>query len=86
MVDSLEYVKKCASCQKMKVVPKHPVAEMTPVLYSIPFAIWGIDLVRKFVKPATMYKDAVVAFDYFSNWVEAVPLRNTTTEDIEEFI
>ncbi|GAA0179212.1 hypothetical protein LIER_29945 [Lithospermum erythrorhizon] len=53
MADSLEYVKKCDSCQKMTAVPKQPVVEMTPVLCAVPFAMWGIDLVGQFVKPAT---------------------------------
>ncbi|GAA0175285.1 hypothetical protein LIER_41889 [Lithospermum erythrorhizon] len=61
MADSLEYVKRSDSCEKMKAVPKQPVAEMTPVLCAVPFAMWGIDLVRQFVKPATKYKDIVVA-------------------------
>ncbi|GAA0161519.1 hypothetical protein LIER_17816 [Lithospermum erythrorhizon] len=45
MNDSLRYVKKCDFFQKMKVVPRQPVAEMIPVLCLIPFSIWGIDLV-----------------------------------------
>ncbi|GAA0155145.1 hypothetical protein LIER_12940 [Lithospermum erythrorhizon] len=66
MNDSLEYMKKCDSCQKMKAIPRQPVAEMTPVLCPTPFAMWGIDLVGQFVKPATKYKDVVVVVDYFS--------------------
>ncbi|GAA0138844.1 hypothetical protein LIER_00510 [Lithospermum erythrorhizon] len=86
MKDSLEYVTKCDSCQNMKAVPRQPVVEMTLVLCPIPFAMWGIDLVGQFMKPATKYKDVVVAVDYFIKWVEAMPLRNTAAEDIEEFI
>ncbi|GAA0154465.1 hypothetical protein LIER_12437 [Lithospermum erythrorhizon] len=52
----------------------------------MPSAIWGIDLVGHFVKPSAKYKDAVVVVDYFSKWMEAIPLRNTTAEDIEDFI
>ncbi|GAA0143759.1 hypothetical protein LIER_04367 [Lithospermum erythrorhizon] len=86
MVDSLEYVKKYDSCQKIKAVPKKPMVEITPVLFPIPFAMWGVDLVGQFVKPATKYKDVVVVVDYFSKWVEEITLRNTTAEDIEKFI
>ncbi|GAA0163056.1 hypothetical protein LIER_19021 [Lithospermum erythrorhizon] len=86
MADSLEYVKRWDSCQKMKAVPKKPAAEMTPILCVVPFAMWGIDLIGQFVKPATKYKDVVVVVDYFSKWVEAIPLRNTTADDIEDFI
>ncbi|GAA0186489.1 hypothetical protein LIER_33777 [Lithospermum erythrorhizon] len=86
MNDSLKYVKRCDSCQKMKFVPKQLMAEMTQTFYPIPFAKWGIDLVKQFAKPSTKFKDAVVDVDYFSKWVEAIPLRNTTVEDIEDFI
>ncbi|GAA0162129.1 hypothetical protein LIER_18292 [Lithospermum erythrorhizon] len=39
MNDAMEYVKRCDSCQKMQPVPRRPVAEMTPVLCPISFAI-----------------------------------------------
>ncbi|GAA0140991.1 hypothetical protein LIER_02235 [Lithospermum erythrorhizon] len=70
----------------MQSVPQQPVAEMSPVVSAISFAMWGIDLVGQLLKPPMKYKDAVVAIDYFSKWVEAVPLRSTTAEAIEEFI
>ncbi|GAA0158448.1 hypothetical protein LIER_38656 [Lithospermum erythrorhizon] len=70
----------------MKSVTWKPVVEMTPTLSEVPFAMWGIDLVGQFVKLANKYKDVVVAVDYFNKWVEAIPLRNTTAEEIEDFI
>ncbi|GAA0187094.1 hypothetical protein LIER_34382 [Lithospermum erythrorhizon] len=75
MNDAAEYVKKCNSCQKMQGVPRQPVIEMTPVLWQFPFAIWGIDLIGQFFKPPVKYKDAIVAVEYFSKWVEAAPLK-----------
>ncbi|GAA0147830.1 hypothetical protein LIER_07436 [Lithospermum erythrorhizon] len=65
MNDVAEYVKRCDSCQKMQVVPRQPVTEMTPVLCPIPFDMWGIDLVGQLFKPPVKYKDATVAVDYF---------------------
>ncbi|GAA0169267.1 hypothetical protein LIER_23791 [Lithospermum erythrorhizon] len=70
----------------MKVVPKQSVAEITPILCAVPFAMWGIDLIGQFVKPATKYKDVVVVVDFFSKWVEAILLRNSIADDIEDFI
>ncbi|GAA0139899.1 hypothetical protein LIER_01358 [Lithospermum erythrorhizon] len=70
----------------MQAVPRQPVTEMTPVLCPVPFAMWGIDLVGQFLKPPGKYKDAIVAVDYFSKWVEVVPMRNTRAKDVEEFI
>ncbi|GAA0176040.1 hypothetical protein LIER_29104 [Lithospermum erythrorhizon] len=59
---------------------------MSPFVSAIPFSMWGIDLVGQFLKPPVKYKDVVMAVDYFSKWVEAAPLRSTTSEAIEEFI
>ncbi|GAA0138491.1 hypothetical protein LIER_00230 [Lithospermum erythrorhizon] len=70
----------------MKSVPKQPVAKMTPVLSAVSFTMWEIDLAGQFVKPSTKYKHGAVVVDYFSKWVEAIPLRNTTAEEIEDFI
>ncbi|GAA0148592.1 hypothetical protein LIER_44087 [Lithospermum erythrorhizon] len=59
---------------------------MLPVVRSIPLAMRGIDLVGQFLKPPLKYEDVVVDVDYFSNWVEVAPLRNTTADAIEEFL
>ncbi|GAA0147829.1 hypothetical protein LIER_07435 [Lithospermum erythrorhizon] len=87
-----EYVKRCDSCQKMQVVPRQPVTEMTPVLCPIPFDMWGIDLVGQLFKPPVKYKDATVAVDYFSKWVENVPMnegqgcRGVHLEELHHFL
>ncbi|GAA0153413.1 hypothetical protein LIER_11657 [Lithospermum erythrorhizon] len=86
MNDAMEYVKRCDACKRMQPVPRQPITEMSPVFSAIPFAMWGINLVGKFLKPPMKSKDAVVAVDYFSKWVEADPLRSTTSEAIDEFI
>ncbi|GAA0173044.1 hypothetical protein LIER_41448 [Lithospermum erythrorhizon] len=67
----------------MQPVPRQPVTEISPVVSAILFAMWGINLVGQFLKPPVKYKDAVVAVDYFNRWVEAAPLRSTTSEAIE---
>ncbi|GAA0171853.1 hypothetical protein LIER_25792 [Lithospermum erythrorhizon] len=86
MKDVMQYVKRHDICQRMQSVPRQHVVEISPVVSAISFATWGIDLLGQFLKSLVRYKDAVVALDYFSKWVEAVPLRSTTAEAIEEFI
>ncbi|GAA0167517.1 hypothetical protein LIER_22435 [Lithospermum erythrorhizon] len=84
--DWVGVLEKCDSCQKMQEVPHQPVIEITPVRCPVPFAMWGIDLVGQFLKPPVKYKDAIVAIDYFSKWVKAMPMKNTRAKDVEEFI
>ncbi|GAA0149046.1 hypothetical protein LIER_08318 [Lithospermum erythrorhizon] len=71
---------------EMQAVPHRPMTEMTLVLCPVTFAMWGTDFVGQFLKPPVKYKDAIVAVDYFSKWVEVVPMRNTRGKDVEEFI
>ncbi|GAA0154247.1 hypothetical protein LIER_37835 [Lithospermum erythrorhizon] len=71
MKDAIEYVKRCDFCRRMSSVPRQAVAEMSPVVSGITFAMWGIDLVGQFLKIPVKYKDVVVAVDYLSEWVEA---------------
>ncbi|GLT28343.1 hypothetical protein SLA2020_032830 [Shorea laevis] len=51
-----------------------------------PFAQWGIDLLRLFVKGKGGCTYLVMAIDYFTKWIEAKPLSTTTEKKIEEFI
>ncbi|GAA0155890.1 hypothetical protein LIER_13511 [Lithospermum erythrorhizon] len=44
MKDAMEYVKRCDACQRMQSVPRQLIAEMSPIVSAIPFAMWSIDL------------------------------------------
>ncbi|GAA0152327.1 hypothetical protein LIER_10838 [Lithospermum erythrorhizon] len=84
--DALSYVKKCDACQQLGNAPQQPVCSLTPVVSPIPFAMWGIDLVRKLPKGRGRVEFAIVAVDYFSKWVEAVPLKKTRGEEVTHFL
>ncbi|GAA0186030.1 hypothetical protein LIER_33318 [Lithospermum erythrorhizon] len=59
---------------------------MTPILNHVPFAMWGIDLVGKLLKAKASLEYVVVAVDYFSKWVEAMPLKKTGSDSIVRFL
>ncbi|GAA0149239.1 hypothetical protein LIER_08466 [Lithospermum erythrorhizon] len=86
MKDAMAYVKRYYKCQMMQPIPRYPVREMSAMVGPIPFAMWGINLVGKFIKPPVKYKDVVVDVDYFSKGVEAAHLKITTAKAIEEFL
>ncbi|GAA0159303.1 hypothetical protein LIER_38834 [Lithospermum erythrorhizon] len=59
---------------------------MTLILNSVPFVIWGIDLVRKLPKGKGSLEYVVVVVDYFNKWVEAVPLKKTCSDNIVKLL
>ncbi|GAA0169923.1 hypothetical protein LIER_24301 [Lithospermum erythrorhizon] len=59
---------------------------MTPILNTVPFSMWGIDLVGKLPKAKGSLEYAVVVVDYFSKWVEAAPLKRTGSDNIVRFL
>jgi transposase InsO family protein len=48
---------------------------------------WGINLIGQ-IYPASSknHKFILVATDYFTKWVEAVPLKKVTSKDMVEFV
>ena len=51
------------------------------------FRGWGMDMIGQ-VYPASSkgHKYILVATDYFTEWIEAVPLKAVATRDVIEFI
>lgn len=84
--DATHYVQRCEICQKVGPMHRYPAAEMTTVVSTVPFAMWGIDLVGKLPKCKGKYTYIVVAVDYFSKWEKAKALRSITCDDILNFL
>ena len=52
-----------------------------------PFRGWGIDLIGQiFPSSSRGHKFVLVATDYFTKWVEAIPLKETSSANVIEFI
>jgi transposase InsO family protein len=51
------------------------------------FRGWGIDLIGQFFPPSSKgHKCILVAIDYFTKWVEAIPLRTITSKNMIDFV
>jgi hypothetical protein len=70
---ALKLVKKCHPCQvftqKMRL---HP-APLHPVITIGPFTKWGVDFVDCNPTSAGGNQHIIMAIDYFTKWVEAMP-------------
>ena len=60
---------------------------MNPIIKPWPFRGWGIDLIGQIYPPSSKnHKFILVATDYFTKWVEAIPLKNVTSKEMIEFV
>lgn len=81
--DSFVFVKRCHQCQQHSDLIHAPAQELRSRITSWPFSTWGLDLVGKISPPSSQgHTFMIIATDYFTMWVEVVPLRSTTAEVI----
>ena len=52
-----------------------------------PFEQWGLDIIGE-IKPnsSLQHKYILTAMDYFTRWVEAVPLRKINEDEVISFL
>ena len=80
-----EYVKSCDICQKTaqkNQCPKAPLGKMPNM--GIPFYRVSIDLVGPLSKSDRNCRYILTVVDVATRWLEAVPLKETTTEHVAE--
>ena len=61
--------------------------ELHSIVKSWPFRGWAMDLIGK-IYPASSkgHNFILVATDYFTKWVEAIPLKKTEPKNVIQFI
>ncbi|XP_048503079.1 uncharacterized protein LOC125498829 [Beta vulgaris subsp. vulgaris] len=84
--DVLLYVRKCDSCQRHGNIYQKSSNYLTPVLFPLLFAKWGMDILGPFPVAAGQEKFVIIAVDYFTKWVEAEAMRGLTTNDVKGFV
>lgn len=85
--DSYNHVRKCQVCQTVAGKQRKPSMPLQPVIIDQPFSQWGLDIIGEIVPHSSkQHKYILTATDYFTKWVEAVPLKTVHSENIIEFI
>jgi hypothetical protein len=85
--DCLEYYKGCQDCQRFGNTQRVPASALNPIINPCPFRGWGIYLIGQINPPSRKgHKFVLLATDYFTKWVEAVPLKKVTSENMVEFV
>ena len=84
--DSEELVKTFHACQVFgDAIHTHPnvLQDMTTPW---PFHTWGLNLIGPINPPSNGYIWILVATEYFTKWVEAIPLKKATGAAVANFI
>ena len=83
--DAHLFVSTCDKCQRMGNISRKDEPPMHPILEVELFDLWGIDFMGPF--PAS-YSNLYIllAVDYVSKWVEAIPTRTNDAKVVAQFL
>ena len=85
--DCKELSKGCEECQVHAGIQHAPASELHSIVKPWPFRGWTLDLIGEIrLTSSKGQKYILVGIDYFTKWVEAIPLVNVDQETIIEFI
>jgi hypothetical protein len=86
MDDCIKYQKGCEACQKFGNIQLAPASVMKPIVKPSPFSGWGLDFIGEIRPGSKGQRFILVATDYFTKWIEGVPLRNMTHQEVINFV
>ena len=83
--DAIKYCKECLKCQSALNISKKDEMPLQTILEVEIFDLWGIDFMGPF--PSSEGKEYIlVAVDYVSKWVEAIPTSTNNHRVVNKFI
>ncbi|CAA7409467.1 unnamed protein product [Spirodela intermedia] len=85
ITDSIEFIRTCISCQSIGNMSKKDEMPMSNILVVEIFDVWGIDFMGPFPS-AEKYEYILLAIDYVSKWVEAIPTRTNDHKIVMKFV
>jgi hypothetical protein len=86
-LDVCTFVKSCDKCQRFTGKQQLKSLPLRPIVVNGPFQQWGLDLIGEINPSSTgQHKWILVATDYFTKWIEAIPTRIATHQVIMKFI
>jgi hypothetical protein len=64
-----------------------PASVMNPIIKPWLFRGWGMDMIGKINPPSSKGHQFILAItDYFTKWVEAVPMKSVASKDVIQFV
>ena len=83
--DAIKYCKECLKCQSALNISKQDEMPLQTILEVEIFDLWGINFMGPF-PPSEGKEYILVAVDYVSKWVEAIPKRTNDHRVVNQFI
>jgi hypothetical protein len=85
--DVCAFVKSCDKCQRFTGKQQLKSLPLRLIVVNGPFQQWGLDFIGE-INPSSsgQHKWILVATDYFTKWIEAIPTRNATHQVIMKFL
>jgi hypothetical protein len=74
--DCADFVKVCDKCQRVGNIGRTNEMPMNYSLPLEPFDVWGFDFMGPFPASNTKHTHILVAVDYVTKWVEAIPTKS----------
>ena len=85
--DCFKYFKGCQGYQKLGNIQRAPASAMNPIIKPWPFRGWAIDLIGQIYPSSSKgHKFILVSTDYFTKWVEAIPLKKVASTNMIDFV
>ncbi|XP_058192168.1 uncharacterized protein LOC131309568 [Rhododendron vialii] len=83
--DAYSFCRTCEACQKLGAVTRRNMMPLTNILIVEVFDCWGIDFMGPFpMSYGFLY--ILLAVDYVSKWVEAIPTKTSDHKVVLEFL
>ncbi|KAH9763969.1 hypothetical protein KPL70_001356 [Citrus sinensis] len=83
--DAYTFCSSCDRCQRMGSITRRNMMPLNPILVVEIFDVWGIDFMGPF-PPSFSHQYILVAVDYVSKWVEAIPCRTNDHKVVIAFL
>lgn len=85
--DVCTYVRTCDACQRFEGKNQLKSLPLKPVTVTGPFQQWGLDFIGEIHPPSSsQHRWILVATDYFTKWIEAIPTKNANHTVIMNFL
>ena len=85
--DCINFEKGCQECQKHVGIRHVPASELHSIIKPWPFGGWALDVIDEIHPNSSKGHRFVLArIDYFTKWIEVVPLQNVDQKVVISFI
>jgi hypothetical protein len=85
--DTHAFVRACEPCQRFEGKQRLPSFPLDPVVVEAPFQQWGLDFIGEIPQVSSAgHSWILAAIDYFTRWVEAIPLKTSSSAAIIHFL